>query len=94
MTPLRRTAIVMVLLVTSGTTMPVRAAEDVRVETVAEMERDTFSRTIGDAVRAIKLADEITLVPAGDWTPSHISRSGFSPQFLEAGVPLFAGVPA
>ena len=71
MTALRRTAIVMVLSVTGGTTMPVRAA--VRGETTAEIKRDILSRTI--AVRALTLDDEIALVPVGDSTPGHISTS-------------------
>lgn len=74
MTALRRTAIVMVLSVTGVTTMPVRAA--VRGETTAEIKRDILSRTVGDAVRALTLDDEIALVPAGDSTPGHISTSG------------------
>ena len=46
----------------------------VRGETAAQIKRDTLSRTLGDAVRAITLDDEIT-VPAGDSTPGHISTS-------------------
>jgi hypothetical protein len=62
------------VLSVAGATMSIRAAEAARVGTAAEIKRDTLSRTLGDAVRAITLDDEIT-VPAGDSTPGHISIS-------------------
>ena len=55
--------------------MPICAAEAAPVGMAAVIERDTLSRTIGDAIRAIKLDDGIKLAKTADSTPGHIPTS-------------------
>ena len=74
MTPLRRTVLLIMLSVASAT-MPIHAAEAAPVRTAAVIERETLSRTIGDAIRAIRLDDGIKLAATAGSTPGHISTS-------------------